>query len=61
MNDITPVPASRSAEEMAGLKNITMVIYGLQALSFLYGVTALVGIVINYIKRDNTQLLHSSL
>ena len=55
MNDITPAPAGRSAEELAGLKNITMVIYGLQALSFLYGVTALVGIVINYIKRDDVR------
>ena len=30
-----------------------MVVYGLQALSFAFGVTALIGLVINYIKRED--------
>ena len=58
MNDIVeniPTPADKTAEELAGLKNITMVVYALQALSFLWGVTAIVGIVINYVKRDDAK------
>jgi len=30
-----------------------MVVYALQALSFLWGVTALIGVVISYVKRDD--------
>ena len=36
-------PTDKTAEELAGLKNISMVVYALQALSFLWGVTAIVG------------------
>jgi uncharacterized membrane protein len=39
-------------EQLASLKQITMVVYILQALSFAFGVTAIVGLVINYIKKD---------
>ena len=56
MNDIVdaiPSPSGKTAEELAGLKNITMVVYALQALSFLWGVTAIIGIVVNYVKRDD--------
>lgn len=63
MNDIvegTPIQAAppsggKSAEELAGLKNITMVVYALQALSFLWGITLIVGVVINYVKRDDVR------
>jgi uncharacterized membrane protein len=58
MNDllsVTPAGPGKSADELAGLKNITMVVYVLQALSFLWGVTAIIGIVINYIKRDDVR------
>ena len=56
MNDIvTSAPAGKSAEELAGLKNITMVVYALQALSVAWGVTAIVGLVINYIKREDVR------
>ncbi|EMR13008.1 transmembrane protein [Methylophaga lonarensis MPL] len=34
-------------------KMITMVVYGLQAASFLLGITFLVAVIINYIKRDD--------
>ena len=33
-------------------KTLTIVIYGLQATSFLFGITAIVGVVINYVKRE---------
>jgi uncharacterized membrane protein len=42
----------KTAEQVAGLKQITMVVYVLQALSFFFGLTAIVGVVINYVKRD---------
>jgi uncharacterized membrane protein len=34
-------------------KTITMVVYALQALSFLFVITFLVAVIINYIKRDD--------
>jgi uncharacterized membrane protein len=44
----------KTADQLASLKQITMVVYILQALGFLTGgVTAIVAIVINYIKRED--------
>jgi uncharacterized membrane protein len=53
--DYTVIDAGsgKSSEELASLKTITQVVYGLQALSFAFGVTALIGLVINYIKRED--------
>ena len=50
-----PQPAARTPEELQALKNITQVVYALQALSFFWGVPALVAIIINYIKRDEAR------
>ena len=56
MNEIVSSGASaKTPEELAGLKNVAMAVYVLQALSFLWGVTAIVGIVINYVKRDDVR------
>lgn len=59
MNDIVSTSEAaaggKSAAELEGLKTITMVVYALMALSFLWGLTAIIGVVINYIKRDDTQ------
>jgi uncharacterized membrane protein len=57
MNEVvnTGAGAQKSPEELAGLKNVTMVVYLLQGLSFLWGVTAIVGIVVNYVKRDDVR------
>jgi uncharacterized membrane protein len=43
----------KTAEQLASLKQITMVVYVLQALSFFFGLTAIVGVVINYVKKDD--------
>jgi len=43
----------KTAEQLASLKNLTLVVYGLQVLSVFVGVTAIVGIIINYVKRDD--------
>jgi uncharacterized membrane protein len=44
---------SGSPEELQRLKTVTTVVYALQALSFLWGITAIVGVVINYVKRED--------
>lgn len=51
--DVIDVGSGKSSDELASLKTITQVVYGLQALSFAFGVTALIGLIINYIKRDD--------
>jgi len=43
----------KTVEQLASLKQITMVIYILQALSFFFGITAIVGVVINYVKKED--------
>jgi uncharacterized membrane protein len=45
--------SGKTSEELAGLKTITQVVYALQALSFMFGVSALVGLIINYVKRED--------
>ena len=57
MNEIVdaPVATPKSPEELAGLKNVTLMVYLLQALSFLWGVTAIVGVIVNYVKRDDAK------
>ena len=53
--DTTPV-AARTPEELAGLKNVTMVVYALQALAYMSGgFTAIVAIIVNYVKRDDAR------
>ncbi|MCG8428739.1 MAG: hypothetical protein MI754_15395 [Chromatiales bacterium] len=36
-------------------KTLTMVVYGLQAAAFLFVITPLIGIIINYVKRDDVR------
>jgi len=36
-------------------KSITTVVYGLQAVSFILGLTFIVAVIINYIKKDDVQ------
>jgi uncharacterized membrane protein len=43
-------PAPRSLESE---KSLTMVIYALYAASFVVGITAIVAIIINYVKKDD--------
>jgi uncharacterized membrane protein len=61
MNDVVDVQGGsgatppKSQAELDGLKNVTMVVYVLQALSFLWGVTAIAGVIVNYVKRDDVK------
>jgi uncharacterized membrane protein len=43
----------RTAEQLASLKTLTMVVYVLQVLSVFVGITAIVGVIINYVKRED--------
>lgn len=37
------------------LKTITAVVYALQAMAYFTGLTALVGVIVNYVKRDDVR------
>jgi len=54
MNDITQ-PKGASDARLDGLRTLTLVTYVLYAVSVLVGLTAIVAIIINYIKRDETR------
>ena len=43
------------SEKIASLKTLSTVIYALYAVSLFFGVTAIVAIVLNYIKREDVQ------
>jgi len=55
MNEVVTATTPKSPEELTGLKNVVLMVYLLQALSFLWGVTAIVGVVVNYVKRDDAR------
>ena len=43
----------KTAEQLASLRQIALVVYILQALSFFFGITAVIGVIINYIKKED--------
>lgn len=49
--DFTP----GSEQKLASLKSLTTVIYALYAVSLFFGITAIVAIVLNYIKREDAE------
>ena len=49
--DINP----KSAEELARLRQLTLVTYVLYALAWMNGITGLIALLINYIKRDDVR------
>ncbi|PCE29509.1 DUF4870 family protein [Burkholderia ubonensis] len=50
-----PVPGSAESERLNGLRTLTHVLYGLYAVHWLTGgITGLIAIIINYVKRDDT-------
>ncbi|GAB4302951.1 MAG: hypothetical protein Kow0096_24780 [Thiohalomonadaceae bacterium] len=46
-------PAAMTAEGERAARTLTTVIYALYAASFLVGITAIVAIIINYVKKDD--------
>ena len=52
-NAVIDAGSGKTSEELASLKSVTQIVYALQALRFLFGLTALVGLIINYVKRED--------
>ena len=42
-------------QDVEGLKTIALVVYVLQALSFFWGITAVIGVIIDYVKLDDAR------
>jgi uncharacterized membrane protein len=55
MNGENPRASGNDAavDELKQAKNITMLIYALQAASFFFGITAIAAVIINYLKRED--------
>ncbi|VUZ24475.1 Uncharacterised protein [uncultured Comamonas sp.] len=47
------VGGAKTEQQMASLRQLTLIIYILYALSWVAGISAIVAIVINYIKRED--------
>lgn len=43
------------SEQESSLKTITTVIYALQAAAFLFGLTFIVAVIVNYVKKDDAR------
>jgi uncharacterized membrane protein len=48
-------PAEVPDDPAARNKNVALVVYVLYALSFLYGITMIIGVIIAYVKRDDVR------
>jgi uncharacterized membrane protein len=59
MNQIDKGPGKRpsSPQETKGLspKTVTVLVYALQAASFAVGITLIIGVILNYIKREDVR------
>jgi uncharacterized membrane protein len=52
-NSTHPVSQQQDDPRLTSLKHVTTAVYALQAASFLIGVTFLVALIINYVKRPD--------
>lgn len=52
---MTPDFTPASEQKLASLKSLTTVIYALYAVSLFFGITAIVAIVLNYLKREDAE------
>ena len=57
MNEEKPQASGSNAavDELKQIKNITTIVYALQAASFFFGITAIAAVIINYIKREDVR------
>jgi uncharacterized membrane protein len=55
MNDSRQVIDQPSPQDIDSLKTLVLAIYVLQALSFFWGITAVIGVIIAYVKRDDAR------
>ncbi|QXR36895.1 hypothetical protein EGK70_005085 [Alcaligenes aquatilis] len=54
-DDMNPVPQDEGTKQLVNLRKLTLINYALYILSMFGGITALVAIIINYIKRDEVR------
>ncbi|HJZ24573.1 MAG TPA: hypothetical protein VJ201_09065 [Candidatus Babeliales bacterium] len=52
--DIKKVQNDNSQKQLS-LKNIAQIVYLCQVLSFFFGITAIAGVILNYLKRDEAK------
>lgn len=50
---VTTETPQLSEEELRSRRTLTLIIYALQGLAFVIGITALVAVIMNYVKRDD--------
>ncbi|MDY0330106.1 MAG: hypothetical protein RBR52_06395 [Thiomonas sp.] len=55
MDDLRPIVEQPGPQDIEALKTIALVVYVLQALSFFWGITAVVGVIIDYVKLDDAR------
>lgn len=55
MNDPRQVIDQPGPDDIEGLKTVALVVYVLQALSFLWGITAVIGVIVDYIKLEDAR------
>jgi uncharacterized membrane protein len=53
--DTQAAGASPASADLQQAKKVTMVVYALQAASFIFGVTLIAAIIVNYIKKEDVQ------
>ncbi|MGC9162951.1 MAG: DUF4870 family protein [Thiomonas sp.] len=55
MNEPQIITQSPSPQDLDSLKTIALAVYVLQALSFFWGITAVIGVIIDYVKLDDAR------
>lgn len=55
VNEKGGIVIGREVQEEQSLKTITTVVYVLQAISFFIGITFIVGVIVNYIKKSTVE------
>ncbi|MGE8547454.1 DUF4870 family protein [Alcaligenes sp. WGS1538] len=54
-SDLSPQPQRDGTEQLVSLRNLTLIIYALYILSIFGGITSVVAIIMNYLKRDEVR------
>lgn len=55
MSDPQPIIDQPSPQDIESLKTVALAVYVLQALSFFWGITAIIGVIIDYVKLDDAR------
>lgn len=54
-HDTQGAGTSPAATDLQQLRKVAMLVYALQAASFIFGITFIAGVIINYLKREGAQ------